>query len=215
MPFAINLDDDGSCYFEITDNPLLESLADNGGSSMTHKIAYFSPAVDVADPCDIFNSSISLGKDQRGVDRPQGGACDLGAYEAEVSTTLDPHLPACVYQVDKNSNCRDSDFNDAHVAKILLQGDIAELIALNPENTYGKFNLQSGEQCWVALRLMIPQDSGGACSVPVEDPIQVPEEKEPQKKKTTCKSTLDEAACKKAGGTWVGGVTEAPHCSCP
>jgi hypothetical protein len=128
---------------------------------------------------------------------------------------MSPPLPGCVYTAAKNSNCRESDFNQAPVVEILMQGETAALVALNPESTYGKFALSSGERCWIALSLMAPQDESGDCPVPVENPIQVPEEKEPQKKKTTCKSTLDETSCKKAGGIWVGGVTEASHCSCP
>ena len=54
-------------------DPLLASLADNGGPTLTHALLPGSPAVDRAGsaPSD----------DQRGVPRPYGPAPDIGAYE--------------------------------------------------------------------------------------------------------------------------------------
>ena len=58
-------------------NPILGALADNGGPTNTHALGPTSPAIGAAsqapDRC--------TGTDQRGVARPQGGACDIGAYE--------------------------------------------------------------------------------------------------------------------------------------
>jgi hypothetical protein len=52
----------------------LGPLADNGGPTMTHAPNTGSPAIDgVMGPCEA--------TDQRGVPRPQGAACDIGAYE--------------------------------------------------------------------------------------------------------------------------------------
>lgn len=73
-----SLFDDQSCQSanatgNIYANPRLEDLADNGGPTLTHMPAANSPAVDTGD-C-IFSS------DQRGVDRPQGARCDIGAVE--------------------------------------------------------------------------------------------------------------------------------------
>ncbi len=56
-------------------DPLLSPLADNGGPALTHAPDPASPAVDyefIASCPDV---------DQRGVDRPQGAYCDLGAVE--------------------------------------------------------------------------------------------------------------------------------------
>lgn len=55
----------------------LAALADNGGTTRTHALDTGSIAIDAAvnEFCSEF--------DQRGVSRPQGGACDIGAYEAE------------------------------------------------------------------------------------------------------------------------------------
>lgn len=56
-------------------NPLLAALAANGGRTLTHALQAGSPAIDAADPATCPDS------DQRGVPRPQGAGCDVGAYE--------------------------------------------------------------------------------------------------------------------------------------
>lgn len=52
----------------------LGPLAHNGGPTMTHSLLTGSPAIDgVTGTCEV--------NDQRGVPRPQGTGCDIGAYE--------------------------------------------------------------------------------------------------------------------------------------
>ncbi len=57
-------------------NPKLGTLAANGGPTKTLALLAGSPALNKAGaaPC-------ATAKDQRGVKRPQRGACDIGAYE--------------------------------------------------------------------------------------------------------------------------------------
>jgi hypothetical protein len=59
----------------LTSVPLLGPLQDNGGFTHTHALLSGSPAIDSGD-----NDSC-LATDQRGVARPQGAVCDIGAYE--------------------------------------------------------------------------------------------------------------------------------------
>ena len=55
-------------------NTLASFLIDNGGPTATHALMSGSPAIDAgAAPCPA--------TDQRGVSRPQGPACDIGAFE--------------------------------------------------------------------------------------------------------------------------------------
>lgn len=54
----------------------LGPLQDNGGPTLTHLPANTSPAIDVY--------SCGETSDQRGIERPQGDACDVGSVEAEV-----------------------------------------------------------------------------------------------------------------------------------
>jgi CSLREA domain-containing protein len=73
-----NIDTDGSCFLTAkTDrpktDPRLGRLADNGGPTRTLALLPGSPAIDGATSCPAH--------DQRGVARPRGTRCDIGAYE--------------------------------------------------------------------------------------------------------------------------------------
>lgn len=63
-----------------TGEPLLGPLADNGGETDTLALLAGSPALDLGVNCALV--------DQRGVARPQGPACDSGAFELERSQHL-------------------------------------------------------------------------------------------------------------------------------
>ena len=77
-----NLADDLSCSLtQPTDhpgvNPNLGPLATNGGPTQTHALLNGSPALDAGGT----SANGCPATDQRGVARPQGAACDIGAYE--------------------------------------------------------------------------------------------------------------------------------------
>jgi hypothetical protein len=61
----------------LTADPLLGPLQDNGGPTFTHALLPGSPAIDAVPLADC----AGVATDQRGVERPQGPACDIGAYE--------------------------------------------------------------------------------------------------------------------------------------
>jgi hypothetical protein len=61
---------------QIVANPLLSPLAANGGFAPTHALGSGSPAIDTG--------TCVVATDQRGVTRPQGAGCDIGAYESKV-----------------------------------------------------------------------------------------------------------------------------------
>jgi hypothetical protein len=67
---------DGNTPTALTDI-LDTTLQDNGGPTLTHALITGSPAID-ASPVDADCEAT----DQRGVARPQGVACDIGAFEA-------------------------------------------------------------------------------------------------------------------------------------
>jgi hypothetical protein len=66
----------------IVADPLLGDLQDNGGPTQTHALAADSPAIDAVPivECTDF-AGVALTRDQRGMTRPVGIACDIGAYE--------------------------------------------------------------------------------------------------------------------------------------
>jgi hypothetical protein len=76
-----NLDDASDCGFSTTNgdllnaNPDLGPLQNNGGPTSTMALQASSPAINAGD------NSLCPSTDQRGVSRPQQGACDIGAYE--------------------------------------------------------------------------------------------------------------------------------------
>jgi CSLREA domain-containing protein len=77
-----NLDSDGSCNLgasgDITNtNPLLGPLQNYGGDTETHALLPGSPAIDAAENIACPTT------DQRGVTRPQGPGCDIGAFEIQ------------------------------------------------------------------------------------------------------------------------------------
>jgi CSLREA domain-containing protein len=80
-----------SCTFAGTGDvvgtdPQLAPLADNGGPTPTHALAYQSPARDAGDPagCNA-PDGLPLVNDQRGTGFPRlDGVCDKGAYEQSV-----------------------------------------------------------------------------------------------------------------------------------
>jgi CSLREA domain-containing protein len=63
-------------------DPLLGALADNGGFTLTMALGSGSPAIDAG------NNATCAATDQRGVTRPQGLYCDLGAYESNGPTHI-------------------------------------------------------------------------------------------------------------------------------
>jgi hypothetical protein len=63
-------------------NPLVGPLANNGGPTQTHALLPGSPALDRV---PVAGASCPA-TDQRGIARPQGAACDIGAYEGALNT---------------------------------------------------------------------------------------------------------------------------------
>jgi uncharacterized repeat protein (TIGR01451 family) len=75
-----NVESADTCGFSGTGDahgvdPKLAPLADNGGPTRTEALLAGSPAINAGDP------ALCPATDQRGVTRPQEGACDAGAFE--------------------------------------------------------------------------------------------------------------------------------------
>ena len=88
-----NLIEDDTCSPDFSGDPLLDDLNDNGGPTKTMALLGLSPAIENG-----ANASCEA-TDQRGVTRPQGTNCDIGAYESEwqilVNSTDDPGDGTC------------------------------------------------------------------------------------------------------------------------
>lgn len=75
----------------INGEPRLGPLQDNGGPTYTMALGAGSAAIDVANDATCAAVPVN-GLDQRGVTRPQGAHCDIGAFEV-----TDPRVPGRVF----------------------------------------------------------------------------------------------------------------------
>jgi CSLREA domain-containing protein len=66
-----------TCASIITTDPMLGALGDYGGFTRTIPLLPDSPAIDTGN-----DATCAIAEDQRGVQRPQGAHCDIGAVEA-------------------------------------------------------------------------------------------------------------------------------------
>jgi CSLREA domain-containing protein len=81
-PFGFNLDSGTTCHLsqptDLTNtDPQLGPLASNGGPTQTQALQPGSPAIDHGGT----SANGCPPTDQRGISRPQGPACDIGAFE--------------------------------------------------------------------------------------------------------------------------------------
>ena len=151
-----NLEDAHTCGFAATGDlsgldPRLGPLESNGGPTQTHALQDGSPAIDVAD------LAACLDHDQRGVARPQGLGCDIGAYERELTligppsvpvTIPPPGIPEIPLTLDMNAFCRSGPGTVYPATSTLLQG--AAFLAQG----------RNGDASWVNGQ---PQDGGAPC----------------------------------------------------
>jgi CSLREA domain-containing protein len=79
---------------------LLAPLADNGGPTETHALLPASPARDAGDDAQCPST------DQRGVARPQGAACDTGAFELEAALPTPIEIDIRPESPENTINCR-------------------------------------------------------------------------------------------------------------
>lgn len=80
-----NLVEDGTCITTTTGDPGLGTLSNNGGPTETLALLSGSVAIDAGNNAACAAAPVS-NLDQRGVTRPNGLTCDIGAYEYEDTT---------------------------------------------------------------------------------------------------------------------------------
>ena len=212
---SANLDTDGSCpNFTITEDPLLGSLADNGGSTLTHALPSNSPAIDAA--LGTFPNN-----DQRFMLRPQGDYPDLGAYEKRYLQTVSvPNI--IIFRV--NVNCRIGPHYDHVVVLTYQEGDTASAIGRNRDGSWLAVLTPSSEDedgeeeawCWVPDEwttrdfdlLTLPELDHLPDPALLIDPSEDIPPDEPQ----ACHAGLNQTACIAAGGKWNISTTS---CDCP
>ncbi|MBN1581201.1 MAG: cadherin-like domain-containing protein [Anaerolineae bacterium] len=94
------------------------TLADNGGATWTHALLPGSNAIDAAVGCP------PPASDQRGVTRPQGVACDIGAFEFEPPPNVAPVAVDDAYSVGEDSSLNVPVLAPLPVLERLLDNDL-------------------------------------------------------------------------------------------
>ena len=85
-----NLVDDTSCQAGAVPVTNFDTtLQDNGGSTLTHALLNGSNAIDTGASNCPDHTATPLATDQRGLARPQGAVCDIGAVETGLTVTTD------------------------------------------------------------------------------------------------------------------------------
>ncbi|HEV7731775.1 MAG TPA: right-handed parallel beta-helix repeat-containing protein [Candidatus Binatia bacterium] len=112
-------------------DPLLGPLGDNGGPTHTQALLAGSPALDKGDPAVPGSGGTACeAVDQRGTSRPQGTACDIGAFEVggptpTTTTTLPGGCPGTRAPTYVSIDCR----LDALIADIESAQDLGKVKA--------------------------------------------------------------------------------------
>jgi hypothetical protein len=179
---------DRSCIFEyggyvpspLPEDDLLGPLADNGGPTRTHALFEGNSAIDASEgPC--------LAADQRGVGRPVGGGCDVGAYEFTFSLTAatpaatpvplyTPTSPATEtppgVTLVQNANCRKGPSTAYSITTALELGVQTAAVGRDDPASWWLVKVPQTEMtCWVANTTV--ETSGDLLSLPVVpvDPV--------------------------------------------
>lgn len=122
------------------ENPLLGPLADNGGETWTHALLEGSPAIDTV-PITICTMTI----DQRGVSRPQGPACDIGAFELAplscytLTMVTDPLAGGSV-SADPAPNCGEGEYTEGTVVTLTAEASAGYAFCQWSGDTIGSAN---------------------------------------------------------------------------
>ncbi|HEY1359290.1 MAG TPA: CSLREA domain-containing protein [Thermoleophilaceae bacterium] len=141
----LSFPNDGSCPGTLHGSPLLSALANHGGPTETMTLAAGSPAINAGDDSDCGNH------DQRGVGRPKGPHCDIGAVERSAPVAATGAATAVTATTATlNGSLVSSDLAPTHrfdvgkttaygaqTAAVIGSGNIpAKLFGLEPNTTY-------------------------------------------------------------------------------
>ena len=132
-------------------DPQLGPLADNGGPTFTHALLPGSPAIDAGNPAAPGSGGNACPTtDQRGVSRPLGPRCDIGAFEGV-------RVPATITVTktgDTDTTCIATDCSPREAIKAAQSGD---KIVLSP----GIYTLTLGRALSIAKSLTLEGAGSG------------------------------------------------------
>lgn len=154
-----NLDSDATCMLDPLMNdliavaPMLGLLANNGGPTFTHALLPGSPAIDTG-----ATGSDCPATDQRGVSRPQGPECDIGAYTLESAIavgTVPPPGDGGILRgtMNRDAGCRLGPAADYPLTGHVEQGQTFLIEGRNADTSWLWIRTDLG-YCWILRALM-------------------------------------------------------------
>lgn len=125
-------------------------------------------------------------------------------------------LPGIVVIAVQNLNCRRGTSNQFETLHILMEGETANVTAVNPDHTWVYLEIPDKNlYCW-AWRGGLEDGQGSADDAPTrEDPPTPTPTFTTTATPLQCGPELSKDACIASGGTWPEGMAEAPTCICP
>jgi Big-like domain-containing protein len=172
-----NLQGTSDCGFaaagDITGNPNLGSLANNGGETDTQALLAGSPAIDTA------GADICPTTDQRDLPRPALGGCDIGAFELQPAAPAPPSPPPAAKDTTKPTvhvagvraacvsrnisiSVRTSDASGVHSTRVTLDGK--RIKTRNKTNFTLKINVKKLKAGRHVLRIVTTDGAGNTTS---------------------------------------------------
>jgi len=139
----------------IGSDPMLGPLANHGGPTQTHALLAGSPAIDAGSP-----DCPPPATDQRGVSRPQGAACDIGAFELESEAFFLVIDEDSIDNGNPPNFFSDTDVND-DIATLALRSELPFFNA-HAGSAITLHTGQVGDEGWFAPKTIPPEwDAAG------------------------------------------------------
>lgn len=138
------------------------------------------------------------------------------ATRTPTRTPTATQLPGIVVKAVKNLNCRRGTTTQFGTLHILMEGETANVTAVNPSHTWAYLEIpEMNLYCW-AWRGGLEDSRGSADDAPVRDDPATPTPTfTPSATPIECRPDLSQEDCIASGGTWSESMPGAPACVCP
>jgi len=212
---GVSIDTDGSCNITTVspDSLKLGPLAYNGGPTKTHQLGSGSLAINAVNGGYIYNT------DQRGVERPQNRANDVGSYEYDGPILMSIPEHECTYTALTNLFCRLGPGSSLYPEiDSFTSGQQSKVIGISPDGNFVQVvGMANQLTCYVPKEGKYGELSGSCNDLPVLALPEIPEELEDKPKDKPddesvegCNVLQDDGSAKCVAPCPVGIVSEGP-----